>query len=448
MAGVAARRKADALIASGRVTVNGAVPPPGGVLVEPGVDRVEVDGRGVEPSDLPKTYFMVNKPRGYLSAVSDRGPRPVVTALLGDRSSARLHPVGRLDLDSRGLILLTDDGELSFRLQHPRHHVDKEYEVTVAGSVEEPVLARLRAGVELPEGRTAAAEADVISQNNETTVVRVVLRQGWKRQIRRSFRVTGHEVLDLRRVRVGPLRLGSWPRGGHRALSDVEVGRCGRPSVLTEGTLVVSIDGPSASGKSTLGRMLARHLGLPFVDSGLMYRAVTVLASESGVDPSDVEALARIAEGAEIEVNTSAAESGDWESSRRGPRPQRAGLRPGARPAPDPGEPGGRGPHRAGAAAARARGAGRRDGRPRHRHRRLSGRRPQALDRGLPGLPVWSAARARWGRGKGACSRVRSRTAMPPTQAARTRPCPAPPTHIPLTPMVGAPRNHSRRSCG
>lgn len=224
MCGVAARRKADELIAAGRVTVNGERTPPGGMMVRPGEDRVEVDGAPVQPA-ATHAYFLVNKPAGYLSAVSDRTRRPLVTRLVprGQRP-AGLHPVGRLDLRSRGLIILTDDGELSFRLQHPRHHVEKEYLVEIAGALDDARLDRLRTGIKLDEGTTAPADVEVLDAGPERWRLRVVLRQGWKRQLRRSFSALGAVVIDLRRVRVGPLRLGDLEEGHFRPLTPEELG--------------------------------------------------------------------------------------------------------------------------------------------------------------------------------------------------------------------------------
>jgi pseudouridine synthase len=225
MCGVAARRKADQLIAAGRVRVNGQVPPPGGVMVSPGRDRVEVDGDAVAPA-VTHVYMMVNKPAGYLSAVSDRTRRPLVTELVppGTRQGG-LHPVGRLDLRSRGLVILTDDGELSYRLQHPRHHVEKEYVLEIAGTLGPEALERLRTGIPLEEGITAPSDVELLRQADGRSVVRVVLHQGWKRQLRRSFSALGRVVVDLRRVRIGTLPLGDLEEGHARPLSPDEVRR-------------------------------------------------------------------------------------------------------------------------------------------------------------------------------------------------------------------------------
>lgn len=224
MNGVAARRKADELIAAGRVTVNGDATPPGGMMVHPG-DVVELDGNRVTTTTTHR-YYAVNKPVGYLTAVSDRSARPLVTRLLPPVArGGGLNPVGRLDLRSRGLILLTDDGELSFRLQHPRHHVEKEYLVDARGELGEAALTELRGGVDLEEGRTSAAIFEVLERGARRVRLRVVLRQGWKRQLRRSFAAVGATVLDLQRVRVGPLELGDLAEGQARPLAADEVAR-------------------------------------------------------------------------------------------------------------------------------------------------------------------------------------------------------------------------------
>lgn len=231
MRGVAARRKADLLIAAGRVTVNGVTPPPGGVMVIPGRDLVAVDGREVGAERRPHRYFVVNKPVGVVSAASDARGTRVVTELVGEEG---LHPVGRLDKDSSGLVLLTDDGDLSFRLQHPRHHVEKEYELTVSGVPSEADLDRLRRGVPLEEGTTGPAQIRMIGPTAGGTRLRVVIRQGWKRQLRRMFWLIKHPVLELRRVRIASLDLGQLEEGTSRPLDAAEVAALFRHAGLGE----------------------------------------------------------------------------------------------------------------------------------------------------------------------------------------------------------------------
>jgi 23S rRNA pseudouridine2605 synthase len=218
---VAARRKADALIGAGRVTVNG-VTAAVGQRVRPGLDRVAVDGR--EVGRAQPAYWMLNKPAGVLTTVSDdRGRATVVERLEG--AGDRLFPVGRLDLRSRGLVLMTNDGELAVRLMHPRYHVEKEYRVLIAGAPAERALQRLRKGMQVGEERFGPAEVEVLAASPQQTRLRMVLREGRKREVRRMWRALGHAVLDLERVRIGPLRLDALPSGRSRALTAEEVRR-------------------------------------------------------------------------------------------------------------------------------------------------------------------------------------------------------------------------------
>jgi len=221
---VAARRKADVLIRERRVRVNGAAPPPGGCLVRPGTDRVTVDGVVIEPGTQGHAYYAVNKPAGYLSAESDRSRRPLVSSLVKDAIS-RVHPVGRLDLDSRGLMILTDDGELSYRLQHPRFHVEREYEAVIEGELGRVDRRRLLDGIDLEDGRSRLAEVEVIASfaPSRRTKLRVVMKQGRNRQLRRTLAAIGHRVIDLRRVRIGSLRIGRLKEGGFRKLTVAEI---------------------------------------------------------------------------------------------------------------------------------------------------------------------------------------------------------------------------------
>ena len=218
--GVASRRAADALIASGAVLVNGRRPPPDGMLVEPGRDEVSVSGKPVTPPTR-HSYLALNKPAGYLTTARDPGSRPTIQDLV--TAPGRVFPVGRLDMDSRGLLLLTDDGELANRLAHPRHHIGKEYVALVEGTPAEKDLRALREGVELEDGRTAPAEVEVLGAAGSRTRLRMVLREGRNRQLRRMLEAVGHPVRDLQRTAYGPLRLGRLKEGDWRRLREVEV---------------------------------------------------------------------------------------------------------------------------------------------------------------------------------------------------------------------------------
>jgi 23S rRNA pseudouridine2605 synthase len=219
---VAARRKADRLIASGTVSVNGS-PAIAGQQVTPGVDTVTVDGRAVEPA-FQCTYLVMNKPVGVLTSVGDARGRETVTDRLPEQAP-RVFPVGRLDLDSRGLVLLTDDGELAGRLMHPRYHVEKEYRVVIAGRPDEAAFRRLSEGMVVRGERFQPAEARVLESSPGETRIAMVLREGRKREVRRLWQALGHRVLDLQRVRIDGLELGDLDEGGVRPLRADEVAR-------------------------------------------------------------------------------------------------------------------------------------------------------------------------------------------------------------------------------
>lgn len=219
---MAARRKADQLIASGQVLVNGAPAVPG-QQVTPGIDRVTVSGSPVEPVSM-STYLMLNKPVGVLTSVGDdRGRETVVDRLPTERP--RVFPVGRLDLDSRGLVLLTDDGELAGRLMHPRYHVEKEYRVVVRGRPGEEAFRRLSEGMIVRGERFEPAGVQVLDATDTETRLSMVLREGRKREVRRLWQALGHPVLDLQRVRIDGLRLGDLAEGQVRPLRSDEVAR-------------------------------------------------------------------------------------------------------------------------------------------------------------------------------------------------------------------------------
>ncbi len=216
-AGVASRRAAEAVIAAGRVTIGGEVVTDPARDVGTG-DLVAVDGRPLEGPEA-RMVFMVNKPVGVLSTARDTHGRPTVVGLL-PATGARLYPVGRLDADSSGLILLTNDGDLANRLTHPRFEVPKTYRARVAGGpVGARALAALRGGVRLQDGPTAPARVRRLAED----VIEMTISEGRNRQVRRMCEEVGHPVLELHRTALGPLRLGDLEPGGHRRLSDDEV---------------------------------------------------------------------------------------------------------------------------------------------------------------------------------------------------------------------------------
>jgi 23S rRNA pseudouridine2605 synthase len=216
-AGVASRRAAEGLIAEGRVRVGGVV------VTDPARDvddasGVEVDGKPVAPE--PREMWLVNKPAGVVSTASDTHGRPTVVQLVA--SDRRLYPVGRLDAETTGLILLTNDGDLANRLTHPRYGVERTYRARVAPTpVPEAALRRLREGVELEDGRTSPARV----HQPKPGLLEVTIAEGRKRQVRRMCEAVGHPVEELERVAFGPLRLGSLGPGDARLLTPAEVER-------------------------------------------------------------------------------------------------------------------------------------------------------------------------------------------------------------------------------
>lgn len=219
-AGVASRRASERLIADGRVRVNGALIAEQGSLVQPDRDVVEVDGVVVAPIET-RRHVLLNKPAGVVSTAADpRGRRTVVDLV---PSESRIFPVGRLDYDSEGLLLLTNDGDLTLRLTHPRHAVEKEYRALVRGRVDRAVLDQLRRGVMLDGSKTAPCIVEVVERNGPLSWLRIVLHEGRNRQIRRTADVVGLQVTRLLRTRLGPLVLGDLAPGTWRELTPDEV---------------------------------------------------------------------------------------------------------------------------------------------------------------------------------------------------------------------------------
>ena len=219
-AGICSRRAAEDLISSGRVTVDGKVVRELGAKADPSQNKIRVDGK-LLTFDAEKIYLLMNKPRGYVSTVHDDRGRRTVLELLGDDFSGRVYPVGRLDLNSEGLLLLTNDGELTNALIHPRYEIPKTYRARVTGTVTEDKLDKLRAGVELDDGLTLPAEIYLLDDG----LVEITIREGRNRQVRRMFAAVGCDVKRLRRVKFATLTLDGLKVGQVRSLSSDEVAR-------------------------------------------------------------------------------------------------------------------------------------------------------------------------------------------------------------------------------
>lgn len=224
-AGLASRRTAEEWIAAGRVTVNGRVAGLGD-SADPAADEVRLDGRMVK-SSARLYYLLLYKPVGYVTTLRDPQGRPTVNELVSGIPT-RLHPVGRLDLTTEGLLLLTNDGALTHHLAHPRHEVDKTYLVRVRGQVEKADLARLAAGVDLEDGPTAPARVDKVRFSGGHTWFELTIHEGRNRQVRRMCETLGHPVSRLKRVRYAFLDLGGLRAGQFRELTAAEVARLKR----------------------------------------------------------------------------------------------------------------------------------------------------------------------------------------------------------------------------
>ena len=220
-AGVASRRGADALIEAGRVRLNGETVTQLATTVDPLSDRVELDGVAVT---LPEsfTYIALNKPPGVVVTMSDPHGRRTVTDLVAG-VAAGVVPVGRLDANTEGLLILTDDGELAHRIAHPSFEIDKVYELEAEGVLSEEERRRLEEGVKLDGRLTSPATVLILGTQKGVTTVEMTIHEGRKRQVRRMFELVGHPVTRLRRTRVGPVELGRLPSGQWEHLSDEQV---------------------------------------------------------------------------------------------------------------------------------------------------------------------------------------------------------------------------------
>ena len=226
-AGIASRRHAEEMIAAGHVTVNGQVITEPGTKADPARDHIKVRGKLINPllESREKFYILLNKPRGYLTSLADPEGRPLVTELL-PKPLGRLHPVGRLDFNTEGLLLLTNDGEFTNFITAARNHVAKVYEVKVKGVPPDDAIERLRRGISLEPGvRSAPAEIKKIDESDTNSWFEVVLHEGRNQQIRRMFDAIGHSVLKLRRVKIGYLKDDRLAPKQWRFLTPAEVAR-------------------------------------------------------------------------------------------------------------------------------------------------------------------------------------------------------------------------------
>ncbi|WP_134683249.1 pseudouridine synthase [Brevibacillus migulae] len=227
-AGVASRRKCEELITQGRVKVNGTVTTELGTKVDPQNDAILVDDKPIHLEKL--IYLMLHKPTGVITSLHDPQGRRVVTDLLTDIPE-RVYPVGRLDYDTSGLLLLTNDGELANRIAHPSFEIDKVYRAWVKGTPSKEAVKKLATGIRLEDGMTSPGEARVIEQEAQRTLLEITIHEGRNRQVRRMCEAIGHPVLTLERIRLGFLTLAGVKRGEYRHLTKEEVERLKREVV-------------------------------------------------------------------------------------------------------------------------------------------------------------------------------------------------------------------------
>lgn len=221
-AGIASRRAAEEMIAAGRVSVNGHVITEQGLKADPYNDRIVVDGQPLRVSEKPGVVIVFHKPRLVMTTRDDPGGRPTVMDYV-PRKWKSLHPVGRLDFDTSGVLLLTDDGELTHLLTHPSHGAEKVYEARVRGTVEPAAIEKLERGIMLEDGPTAPCRAKVMAQRDKNALIQLVIREGRNRQVRRMLKAVGHPVNALRRISFAGVELEGLPAGEYRVLLSAEV---------------------------------------------------------------------------------------------------------------------------------------------------------------------------------------------------------------------------------
>ena len=219
-AGIASRRAAEDIIKQGRVSINGKTIAEMGILVG-NEDNVTVDGKPVVNKEA-KIYIMLNKPTGYVSTAKDQFGRPTVLELVKDIDK-RLYPVGRLDYDTSGLILLTNDGDFTYQLTHPKHEIDKIYEALISGIPTKDEITKFEAGLKIENYTTSPAKIIISEVKKNNALVQITIHEGKNRQVRKMCAAIGHNVLTLKRISIGPIALGNLQEGKWRNLTDAEL---------------------------------------------------------------------------------------------------------------------------------------------------------------------------------------------------------------------------------
>jgi pseudouridine synthase len=220
-AGIASLRRSEVLIQEGRVSVNDKTITKLGTKINPDIDRIKVDNKNVFLTPK-KIYILLNKPIGYITTANDPKYRPCVMDLLKNVKT-RVYPVGRLDKDTEGLLLLTNDGDSTYALTHPKYEVEKEYFVRINGTLDAKNIEKLSQGILLEDGLTSPAKINDVKSINGQSTFKIIIHEGKKRQIRRMIEAVGHEVVELKRIRISQLKLGNLPLGKFRYLTSEEI---------------------------------------------------------------------------------------------------------------------------------------------------------------------------------------------------------------------------------
>ncbi len=222
MSGTASRRAAEKMIDEGRIKVNGKLVSEQGVKVEIGCDNVTVDNKPIEIKNK-NYYIMLNKPAGYVSTASDQFARPTVVDLVKKDINTRIFPVGRLDYETEGLLLMTNDGDFTYKITHPKHHVEKTYIAVIKGGIKIADLNKLRRGIRVEDYTTSPAQVEILDAVDGHTYIKITIHEGKNRQVRKMFATLGYTVVGLQRISIGQVELGNLPLGRWRHLTAHEI---------------------------------------------------------------------------------------------------------------------------------------------------------------------------------------------------------------------------------